>query len=128
PNRPSPRATAPRGDPRGPLRLAHPLACRALDVELDAGAHLPELARRVRGLARLRLGPGMAPHGRRREGGRPLASDQKVVQVVRVLLLLSEDVFEQPSGRRVVITEEANPAAVALDRDAFGDEILGDHL
>src|SRR6266404_3808153 len=53
---------------------------------------------------------------------------EQVVHVVRVLLLLREDPFEEHPGSRIPIAEVAHHLAVGLDGDALGNEIFLDHV
>src|SRR5262245_479554 len=52
---------------------------------------------------------------------------EEVGEILGVLLLVGEDLLEQPPGRRVVVTDEADHLAVAVDGDPLGHEILFDH-
>src|SRR5688572_1205358 len=45
-----------------------------------------------------------------------------------MLLFLGEDLFQQPPRRRVGVAEVRDHLAVAVDRDALGDQIFLDHL
>src|SRR6266481_5427170 len=53
---------------------------------------------------------------------------EQVVHVVRVLLLLREDPFEEHPGGRIPVAEVAHHLAVGLDGDALGDQIFLDHV
>src|SRR5689334_210147 len=76
---------------------------------LDAASTPPGPARRPKGpaLSRLRRGGG---GDRRQEGG----------EVLGMLLLAREDVLEHPPGGRIVVADEADRLAVAVDGDALG--------
>ena len=49
-------------------------------------------------------------------------------EVVGVLFLGREDRFHQPARGRVLLSDVLRDLAIALDRDALGDEILADHV
>src|SRR5438094_557907 len=53
---------------------------------------------------------------------------EQVVHVVRVLLLLREDPFEEHPGGGIPVAEVAHHPAVGLDGDALGDQIFLDHV
>src|SRR5438876_1019149 len=55
-------------------------------------------------------------------------SHEQVVHVVRVLLLLREDPFEQHPCGGIPVAEVAHHLAVGLDGDALGDQIFLDHV
>ena len=52
---------------------------------------------------------------------------EEVEQIIGVLLLDCEDVFQKASGRDVLVAEPTDDVAVRSDSDAFGDEVLLDH-
>src|SRR5690348_1689601 len=53
---------------------------------------------------------------------------QQVLHVVGVLFLLGEDVLEHALGGGVAVADVVDHLAIAVDRDALGDEILADHV
>src|SRR6266404_1167434 len=53
---------------------------------------------------------------------------EQVVHVVRMLLLLRQNPFEEHPGGRIPVAEVAHHLAVGLDGDAFGNQIFLDHV
>ena len=57
-----------------------------------------------------------------------LVSHEQVVHVVRMLLLLRQNPFEEHPGGRIPVAEVAHHLAVGLDGDALGNQIFLDHV
>src|SRR5690348_8640498 len=53
---------------------------------------------------------------------------QQCLHVLGVLLFLGEDLFQHAAGGRVVVAEVLDDFAIAVDRDALGDQVLLDHV
>ena len=53
---------------------------------------------------------------------------EEVEEIVGMFLFHGEDVFQKSSSRHVLVAEPTDDVAVGSDSDAFGDEIVLDHL
>src|SRR5882724_2774515 len=53
---------------------------------------------------------------------------QETHEIVSVLFFDCENRLHQSPGRWIVITEILNDVAIAIDGDAFGDQIFFDHI
>src|SRR3546814_8095096 len=54
--------------------------------------------------------------------------DEKIVHVGGVILLVGEDVLEHDARRGIVVAEIADQLLIMFDHQAFGDQIVLDHL
>src|SRR5206468_11210811 len=57
-----------------------------------------------------------------------LVSHEQVVHVVRMLVLLRQNPFEEHPGGRISVAEVAHHLAVGLDGDALGNQVFLDHV
>src|SRR6185436_11414430 len=50
------------------------------------------------------------------------------LQVVRVLFLDGQDPLQHAPRGGIIVTDEVNHLGIGLDRDAFGHQVLADHV
>jgi hypothetical protein len=58
-----------------------------------------------------------------RQHGFPLMSDEQVMHVIGVLLLIRQNAFHHHAGRWISVTEVPNQLAIMITRDPLGDQV-----
>ena len=120
-----------------PLGVCHRVALRHAEEDAEAGADLPDdlpihrdarLADPLHDGAHRSCGRGSAHTLLGSFAGLLIEPLEEGRHVVGVLLLLLEDLLDEPARGRIVVAEVANHVEVRLDGDALGDEVLLDHV